>query len=705
MLRRASVKDQVLVANKPSSRRNLRGAGWGTRLAVLLACALLIGNPLLAANSEKVAENLKATDPGATVSVLIHFKQAPSESEHQSIQSLGGQLRNSAATRNSENSANKVTESYALPAGALDDIAKDTNVSAITRDDSSEGAYGGAVNASSNTASLTPQQKISQDLQNLDPSKPVNVIVQYTDGPTDANHEMVAAQGGTHVADLALVKGAMYSVSPSALKEIAKRPNVAYITPDRQIRRTMDHYNYATGDNVAFSAGWDGTGVGVAVIDSGVYAHADLNTYNQNSSRIVYSQSFVPGDSNTSDEFGHGTHVAGIIGGNGASSGSSSNYSTEYQGIAPNAQIINLRVLDQFGVSTDSEVIAAINCAIQLQNTYNIGVINLSLGRPVFESYQYDPLDQAVEAAWAAGIVVVVAAGNSGRDSSFSEAGYGTINAPGNDPFVITVGATSLTAPWTEANQQIASYSSKGPTLIDHIAKPDLVAPGNNITSLLAPGSTLATAFPQYDVFPCNSLGVCGVLAGQPSYMTLSGTSMATPVVSGTVALMLQQNPNLTPDQVKARLMKSAYKGYQRYVRAMAMSGAAFNEQHDIFAVGAGELNITAALANTDLAPAAAGSAESPTVVLNNNNGNVELTINGNAVIWGNSVIWGQAVVWGNSVLSGVDSMNGLSVIWGDAVVWGNSADSAFSVIWGQSVIWGDSGLQALADGDGGDSN
>jgi serine protease AprX len=699
------VKDQGLVRNTPSLQRNRRGAGWGTRFAILLASALLIGNPLLAANSDKVAENLKATDPGATVSVLIHFKQAPTEAEHQSIQSLGGQLRNSAATRNSENSASKVTESYAVSASVLDEIAKDANVAAITRDDSSEGSYGGAVNAAANTVGLIPQQKISQDLQNLDPSKPVNVIVQYTDGPSDTNHQMVAAQGGTHVADLALVKGAMYSVSPSALLEIAKSRNVAYITPDRQVRRTMDHYNYATSDNVAFSAGWDGTGVGVAVIDSGVYAHPDLNAYNQQSSRIVYSQSFVPGDSSTSDKYGHGTHVAGIIGGNGASSASSSGYATEYQGIAPNAQIVNLRVLDQFGVSTDSEVIAAIDRAIQLQNTYNIGVINLSLGRPVFESYKNDPLDQAVEAAWSAGIVVVVAAGNSGRDTSFSESGYGTINVPGNDPYVITVGATSLTAPWTEANQQIASYSSKGPTLIDHVSKPDLVAPGNNITSLLAPGSTLATTFPQYSVFPCNSLGVCGVLAGQSSYMTLSGTSMATPVVSGAVALMLQQNPGLTPDQVKARLMKSAYKGYQQYVRAMAMSGTAYNEQHDIFAVGAGELNITAALASTDLAPVASGSAESPTVVLNNVNGNVELTINGNAVIWGNSVIWGQAVVWGNSVLSGVDSMNGLSVIWGDAVVWGNSADSAFSVIWGQSVIWGDSGLQALADGDGGDSN
>jgi serine protease AprX len=698
-------------------RRHTPGAGWGSRLAVLFACLLLLCNPLLAADSEKVSETLKATDPAAAVNVLIHFQQAPSETERQNILSLDGQPRNSAALRNSGNSANN-TEAYVLPASALEEVAKDANVLAITRDDAEQDAFSAGYSAAANSAAaVPPAQKISQDLQNLDPAKPVNVIVQYSDGPSEENHQIVANQGGSHLADLALVKGAMYSVSPSALEEIAKNPHVAYITPDRAIRRTMDHYNYATNDNLAYNAGWDGTGVGVAVIDSGVYNHPDLNTYDQSSSRIVYSQSFVPGDTSTNDAYGHGTHVAGIVGGNGASSGSGSGYTTEYQGIAPNAQIINLRVLDQNGSSNDSVVIAAIDQAIQLQSTYNIRVINLSLGRPVFESYTMDPLDQAVEAAWKAGIVVVVAAGNSGRDNTFSENGYGTINVPGNDPYVITVGATSMVAPYTIANEQIASFSSKGPTLIDHVVKPDLVAPGNNITSLIAPGSTLAAGYPQYDVYPCNALGVCSAVAGQPSYFTLSGTSMATPVVSGAVALLLQQNPNLTPDQVKARLMKSAWKGYQPYARALALSGRAFNEQHDIFAVGAGELNVNAAMNNNDLAPPVVGAALSPTVTINASNGNINLALNPNAVVWGNSsnwgqsviwgqgVIWGQAVVWGNSVFSGTDPLSGLSVIWGQAVVWGNSADSAFSVIWGQSVIWGDSAMQALADGEGGDTN
>ena len=529
-------------------QRTLRGAGWGTRFVVLLFCALFAAAPLLA-SSEKISQSLKTVDPSSSVNVLIHFKAPPTAEQHQKIQSLGGELKGSPI--NPDGTAAKTTESYAVPASALDEIAKDANIVAISRDDTQRPSPDAASNYPSNPL-LLPQQKLSQDLQNLDPTSTVKVIVQYLDGPTDENHQVVTNQGGSHIADLNVVKAAVYSVPAGALSQIAQNPNIAYISPDRQIRRTMDHYNFAVNDNVAFSAGWDGTGVGVAVIDSGVYSHPDLNTYNQQSSRIVYSQSFVPGDSNTSDEYGHGTHVAGILGGNGASSAAgTSGYPTEYQGIAPNVQIVNLRVLDQNGSSTDSVVIAAIQQAIQLKNTYNIRVINLSLGRAVYESYTIDPLDQAVEAAWNAGIVVVAAAGNSGRDDTYSENGYGTIGVPGNDPYVITVGATSVVAPYTEANEQIASYSSKGPTLIDHIVKPDLVAPGNNITSLLAPGSTLATSYPQFDVYPCNSSGTCSSAVGQPSYMTLSGTSMATPVVSGAVALMLQQNPALTPTKSK----------------------------------------------------------------------------------------------------------------------------------------------------------
>ena len=140
--------------------------------------------------------------------------------------------------------------------------------------------------------------------------------------------------------------------------------------------------------------------------------------------------------------------------------------------------LINLRVLDQNGAGTDSQVIAAIQTAIQLKSKYNIRVINLSLGRPVYESYTLDPLCQAVEQAWKAGIVVVVAAGNDGRNNNAGTNGYGTIAAPGNDPYVITVGAMNTVGTSSRADDQIASYSSKGPTLFDHIVKPDLGSTG-----------------------------------------------------------------------------------------------------------------------------------------------------------------------------------------------------------------------------------
>ena len=187
--------------------------------------------------------------------------------------------------------------------------------------------------------------------------------------------------------------------------------------------------------------GFTGSGVGVAVIDSGVDFAGDLgNGGLLNLSRVVYSENFVPSKWLASDDYGHGTHVAGLIAGNGASSTGNSYFQT-FKGVAPGARIINLRVLDENGAGTDSAVINAIARAIQLKNTYNIRVINLSLGRPVMESYKLDPLCKAVESAWKAGIVVVVAGGNNGRDNSVGNDGYGTITAPGNDPYVLTVGA------------------------------------------------------------------------------------------------------------------------------------------------------------------------------------------------------------------------------------------------------------------------
>src|SRR6185437_11258632 len=238
------------------------------------------------------------------------------------------------------------------------------------------------------------------------------------------------------------------------------------------------------------------------------YNHDDLQNASGTASRIVYSESFVPGDSATTDLYGHGTHVAGILAGNGRDS--ATGYAQQYVGLAPKANIINLRVLDKNGAGSDSAVIAAIQRAIDLKNTYNIRIINLSLGRPVYESAGQDPLCQAVEAAWKAGIVVVVAAGNSGRDNSGGTDGYATIQSPGNDPLVITVGATKTNGTATRLDDYVASYSSKGPTLLDHVVKPDLVAPGNRIVSLLAPSSYLAVNDSKLTVSPVT---VCSISA------------------------------------------------------------------------------------------------------------------------------------------------------------------------------------------------
>ena len=254
-----------------------------------------------------------------------------------------------------------------------------------------------------------------------------------------------------------------------------------------------------------------------------------------------------------------------------------------YEGLATGVKIINLRVLDANAQGTDSQVIAAIQRAIALKNTYNIRVINLSLGRPVFESYTLDPLCQAVEQAWQAGIVVVTAAGNEGRNNTYGNNGYGTISSPGNDPYVITVGALKSAGTVSRSDDWIASYSSKGPTLFDHVVKPDLVAPGNRVTSVkLYSDSVMESQYPN------NSVGY--------NYFILSGTSMATPMVSAAAAILLQKQPSLTPDQVKARLMKTASKGFPAATNAVdPVTGQTFTSYYDIFTIGAGYLDIQAA--------------------------------------------------------------------------------------------------------------
>src|SRR6267378_874306 len=561
------------------------------------------------------------------------------------------------------------------------------------------------------------KHKLSKDLDAVKgghDGATVDVIIKFNQTPTSAHHEKVQSNGGVLKTNLDVIKGAHYSVPVESLQNLADDPDVAYISPNRPLRGTATSTLDYTPESVNAPTAWkqwglDGTGIGVAVIDSGVTAVGDLYWWipsNQTyGSRVVYSQNFVPGTADTSDQYGQGTHVAGIIASEGWFS-TGSNFTHTFKGIAPNANIINLRVLDQNGAGTDSSVIAAIQTAISLKSTYNIRVINLSLGRQVYESYTLDPLCQAVEAAWNSGIVVLAAAGNQGRNDSASTEGYGTIAAPGNDPYVITVGAMKTANTPTRIDDTIASYSSKGPTAYDYVVKPDIVAPGNQVISTLAPNAPLLST--PTDVYLSeyssstttssggntknnkkNSTSSLTTNTISPSYMRLSGTSMATPVVSGAAVLLLQQNPNLTPDQVKARLMKTASKTFPASSSATdPTTGITYTDYYDIFTIGAGYLDIAAALSSND--PAGA-SAASPTAVYDPTTQSVSL-VTGTSVVWGTDSVWDSSVVWGTNVF-----VNGTSVLWGSSVCWGSSTSDGFSVVWGTGVVWGNATNQTTS--------
>ena len=337
---------------------------------------------------------------------------------------------------------------------------------------------------------------MSSDLSPRLGQRNVPVIIQYKVPPNVDHVSRIMNAGGQVSKVFSRMRGIAATVPGSAVSSIATDPDVAYVSVDRAVSARTAWYD-AEPINApsVWSTGLDGTGIGVAVIDSGIDSMSDLGNAqagswqfsNGGKSRVVFAHNFLTNgnwwfSSLTHDQYGHGTHVAGIIAGNGKSS-TGANYSRTFKGIAPNANLIDLQVLDQNGLGLESNVIDAIEMAISLKNTYNIRVINLSLGRGVYESYALDPLCQAVEQAWKAGIVVVVAAGNDGRLESFNPEGYGTINSPANDPYVITAGAVNTNNTATIQDDTVASYSSKGPSLVDDVAKPDLMAPGSLIAS------------------------------------------------------------------------------------------------------------------------------------------------------------------------------------------------------------------------------
>ena len=500
--------------------------------------------------------------------------------------------------------------------------------------------------------------------------------------------------GGRLLRNLRLISGQVVELPNGQLKKLAERSEVLRIDHDRPTAGHLAQVANIIGARaVQMNYGLSGAGVGVAVIDSGITNwHDDLTSWGSNpkvkvvgNQRVSAFVDFVNGATQPYDDNGHGTHVSGIIAGLGVDS----NYVRA--GIAPLSHIVSLKVLDAQGKGVISDVIAAFEYAIANRAAHNIRVINLSVGAAVTTSYNNDPLTLAAKRAVEAGIVVVTASGNLGRNA-LGEPRYGGITAPGNAPWVLTVGASDHKGTLRRNDDTVATFSSRGPTAIDNAAKPDIVAPGTGIVSLSSKNSTL------YLTKATSLLGGTSLLGYKP-YLTLSGTSMAAPVVAGTVALMLEANPTLTPNLVKAILQYTAE--LQPGVDYMTQGGGFLNTK--------GAVDLARFFKN---AKAGERYPADKTWARQINWGNRRLSrgaISPSRNAWKLSTVWGSAydadgdnVVWG----TGCDVDGCRNVVWGafslgDNVVWGTFDADGDNVVWGtfdvgDNVVWG----TFAADGD-----
>ena len=452
------------------------------------------------------------------------------------------------------------------------------------------------------------------------------VILRVTPG-TDAEAAIRGARG-TVGRRLASIQGQVADVPDFELAALARLPGVTGVSLDRPVQGTLERTGATIGSTwVQQTLGLDGTGVGVAIVDSGVANwHDDLG-----SDRVTRFVDFVNFQSAAYDDYGHGTHVAGIIAGSGYDSGG------RRKGIAPGATLLVEKVLDASGQGYISNVIAAIDYAIANKDTLHLRVINLSVAAGVYESFTTDPLTLAAKRAVEAGLVVVSAAGNLGRDAQGLPQ-YGGIGAPGNAPWVITVGASDHMGTVDRSDDTVAPFSSRGPSALDAEAKPDLVAPGVGIESLGEAGSTL------YNTKPLMRLWGTVQTATEP-YLSLSGTSMASPVVSGTIALMLQANPALTPNLVKAILEFTAET----------------HADYDGLTEGAGFLNARGAVEMAQ--KVAEGTAT------------LDVTIpQDDPTPWSRHVIWGNTLVGGDALAARAWATD---ITWGSAAVARPSVDGA----------------------------
>ncbi len=339
------------------------------------------------------------------------------------------------------------------------------------------------------------------------------VIVEFQRNGSDRIVNYVQDNQGQVHKELKVLPALVVELTYDAIQDLTISNHVKRIWHDSKVQALLDIAVPVIGGTLVQESGFTGKDMTAAIIDTGIYPHPDLvNPEN----RIIGWNDLVNGRTGPYDDNGHGTHVAGIIAGNGRASGG------RYKGVAPEASLVGVKALDDSGAGNTSDIITALEWCIDNRAQYNITAINMSLGSVAQDSYRFDPLCRAVAAAWNSGMVVCVAAGNSGPDPQ-------TINSPGITPSALTIGNLDDNRSIDPADDRLSESSSRGPT-IDNMVKPDILAPGTGIVSLRVP----------------------------MGYRALTGTSMATGVATGAALLVQQKNPSMKPDQVKRELTRNA---------------------------------------------------------------------------------------------------------------------------------------------------
>ena len=390
-------------------------------------------------------------------------------------------------------------------------------------------------------AGLDPTLHVHPLLQTgaaLEPGKLVSVIVQKS-RPAASSLQLAAAAGGSVEREFPDINAFSMTASQQAVVALGHNPNVRYVTPNAPVRvnsvdasQLKTTYETAAGiDKVwnSATAPATGNGVTVAVLDTGVSTgHPDLQPAQSNGTLMAVNVN--PKALGGGDGHGHGTHVVGTIKGRDSQG--------RYIGVAPDSRVISVKVADDNGAATESDLVSGLKWVYDNRLTYNIRVVNMSITSAVATPYTQSPINAYVEQLWMNGVAVVVSAGNLG--SAADAVNY----PPANDPFVITVGALDDNQTAATSDDSLAPFSSHGITQ-DGFAKPEVIAPGRKVVAPLAKQSaTLAVQFPDR------------ITDG--NYLRLSGTSMAAPVVVGTLALVLERYPSLTPNQLKALLIQTA---------------------------------------------------------------------------------------------------------------------------------------------------